>query len=124
MLKSMPRYAKFLLLALIATIFFTAGSAKLMAMPAMIAQFEHFGLPIWFMYITGVIEVLGGLLLIVPHLRIRMIGACLLTTTMAVGAGFHLTYDTATAAIPAVILMTLCASLAWNAYTHAQRIAV
>ena len=52
---------------LLCFVFLGAGSAKLTAQPMMIAQFQSFGYSIWFMYLTGAIEVTAGVLVMIPR---------------------------------------------------------
>ena len=45
------------ILATISLIFLTTGILKLLNNPLEIAQFIHWGFPLWFMYLTGVINI-------------------------------------------------------------------
>lgn len=49
-----------ILVALLSLIFLASGGAKLAGLEFEIAAFERWGYPLWFMYLTGVIEVAGG----------------------------------------------------------------
>ena len=60
--------------------FIGAGAAKLSSQAMMVAEFQTFGYSLWFMYLTGALEVVSGLLLFVP--RYAGIGAALLACTM------------------------------------------
>ena len=64
---------------------FMFGGSKLMPGEEMIANFARWGYPAWFVTVTGAIEVLGGILLLMP--KTRFYGAALLVATM-VGAIF------------------------------------
>lgn len=55
--------------ALLILIFIASGSAKLAGLEFELAAFERWGYPLWFMYFTGVVEVLGGLGLLLDKLR-------------------------------------------------------
>lgn len=46
--------------------FAAVGSAKLLGNADMIAVFEAVGIGQWFRYVTGVLDVLGAVLLVVP----------------------------------------------------------
>ena len=59
-----------LITPLITLIFVASGSAKLLGLEFELAAFERWGYPLWFMYFTGVIEVVGGLTLWVKRLRL------------------------------------------------------
>jgi putative oxidoreductase len=74
---------------LAALAFAAAGSGKLLGSPAMIALFEAIGIGQWFRYVTGSLEVLGALLLIVPGKT--AFGAVLLACVMAGAVVAHLT---------------------------------
>ena len=65
---------------LLAFVFVGAGSAKLRGDGLMIEFFVSFGYPIWFMYFTGLVEVIGAVLLLVP--RLSGIGTVLLICVM------------------------------------------
>src|SRR5688572_24056362 len=71
--------AKFLL----ALIFLAAGSAKLFGVAAMVEGFAHLGFGQWFRYVTGAVEVIAALLILVPATAV--FGALLIACTM-VGA--------------------------------------
>ena len=74
---------------LVALAFVAAGSGKLLGAPAMIALFDAVGVGQWFRYVTGSLELLGALLLIVP--RKAAFGAVLLAGVMAGAVVAHLT---------------------------------
>ena len=68
---------------LLALIFLASGLAKLASLEFELAAFERWGYPIWFMYLIGVVEVAGGVGLIIQRfsaaagaaLALMMIGA-------------------------------------------------
>jgi uncharacterized membrane protein YphA (DoxX/SURF4 family) len=87
--------------------FLGAGTAKLTAQPMMTMEFAAFGYPQWFMYVTGLIEIVGAILVVVP--RTSRIGASLLVCVM-VGAIFsHLTHGQAGMIGAPVVLLVLAA---------------
>ena len=51
---------------LVAMAFVAAGSGKLLGTADMIALFQAVGIGQWFRYVTGLLEVLGAVLLVVP----------------------------------------------------------
>lgn len=65
---------------LIALIFLSEGAAKFSERGVWLRIFEQIGLGHWFRYFTGVVEITGALLLIVP--ATRLLGAVLLACTM------------------------------------------
>jgi putative oxidoreductase len=100
---------------LVGALFLFAGGTKLApgAMQARhIEAFTRWGYPIWFMYVVGVIEVGGGLLLFIP--ATRFYAAVLLACNMIGAVVTHLRAgEMANAPVP-VILCLLCA---WVAYS-------
>lgn len=68
---------------LLALIFVASGLAKLASLEFELVAFERWGYPIWFMYLIGTIEVVGGIGLIIQRfsaaagaaLALMMIGA-------------------------------------------------
>src|ERR1700681_999828 len=74
---------------LVALAFIAAGSGKLLGSSDMIALFDAVGVGQWFRYVTGSLEVLGALLLIVPGKT--AFGAALLACVMAGAVVAHLT---------------------------------
>jgi putative oxidoreductase len=50
--------------ALLVIVFLGSGLAKLASLEYELVAFARWGYPLWFMYLTGVIEVLGGLALL------------------------------------------------------------
>lgn len=62
----------------LAAMFLTAGGSRLVGVPAMVSLFDLIGIGPWLRYVTGVIEVISGIALLVPspavfgaHERIR-----------------------------------------------------
>ena len=53
---------------LLALVFLASGAAKLAGLEFELAAFERWGYPLWFMYLTGVIEVCGGIALMIKRL--------------------------------------------------------
>lgn len=73
---------------LLALVFVNASRAKLMGEPEMVALFTAVGLGQWFRYATGILELTGAVLIMVP--RTRSIGAALLATIMLGALTAHL----------------------------------
>src|SRR4030095_12687537 len=97
--------------ALAALAFVAAGSGKLLGVPGMIALFDAIGIGQWFRYVTGSLEVLGGLLLVVPGTA--AFGAVLLAAVMAGAIVAHLTVLETAPAAP-LVLLVLTALIAWG----------
>src|ERR1700688_2287272 len=64
----------------LAVMFLMAGGSKLVGVPAMVSLFDAIGLGQWFRYVTGVVEVVSGIALLVPSAAV--FGAMLLIPTM------------------------------------------
>jgi putative oxidoreductase len=96
---------------LAALAFLAAGSGKLLGRPDMIALFDAVGIGQWFRYVTGSLEVLGALLLIVPGKT--ALGAVLLACVMAGAVIAHLTV-LHTAPTAPLVLFALTAVIAWG----------
>jgi putative oxidoreductase len=96
---------------LVALAFVAAGSGKLLGSSDMIALFDAIGIGQWFRYLTGSLEVLGALLLIVPGRA--AFGAVLLACVMAGAVVAHLAVLPAPPTAP-VVLFALTALIAWG----------
>lgn len=60
----------------VAAIFLFAGFAKLTGQPMMIDSFDKVGVGQWFRYVTGVLEIIGGVAVLIPSVSVW--GAALL----------------------------------------------
>lgn len=89
----------------LALAFGAAGTAKLVGVPMMVQNFEQIGLGQWFRYVTGLVEIAGVLLLLVP--RTGFWGGLLLGLTMLCAIATHLLVVGGTA-VPALVLALLC----------------
>jgi uncharacterized membrane protein YphA (DoxX/SURF4 family) len=65
-----------ILRGLLALVFAAAGSAKLAGAPMLVTEFDTIGLGQWFRYVTGLTEIAGAVLLILP--RTPVYGALIL----------------------------------------------
>lgn len=99
-------------LVAVALVFVASGAAKFLGAEALVTQFDRFGLPHWFMLVTGAIEIIAAAMLLLPAWKPRFLAASLLTLTMLCGAALHLRFDPPTAAIPATLLAIVTASFA------------
>jgi putative oxidoreductase len=95
-----------ILTVLVSLSFIGAGAPKLAGSAQFVETFTRFGYPLWFLYVTGFIEVLGGVLLLVP--RTATLGAGLLAGTMVGAVATHLKVgDPVTQVIPPIVLGVL-----------------
>jgi hypothetical protein len=74
--------------ALLAFLFINAAWAKLAGNPEMVALFTAVGSGQWFRYVTGILELAGAGLILVP--KTRRIGAVVLATVMLGAIMVHL----------------------------------
>jgi putative oxidoreductase len=96
---------------LIALAFGAAGAAKLAGVPQMIQIFDAIGFGQWFRYVTGAVEVLGAVLVLIPSKGFW--GGLLLSTTM-VGAVITHLFLIGGSPVPALVLGLLSAFVAWR----------
>ncbi|HET7294504.1 MAG TPA: DoxX family protein [Vicinamibacteria bacterium] len=94
----------------VAATILTTGSAKLMGVPMMVETFEHIGLGQWFRYVTGGIEVLSALALLVQGTA--ALGALVVVGTMVGAVAAHL-FVIGGSAVPAVVVLVAAAGIAW-----------
>jgi uncharacterized membrane protein YphA (DoxX/SURF4 family) len=98
------RIGAWTLQAVLAAAFLAAGFAKLAGVPFMVDLFEQIGLGQWFRVLTGVVEVVGAVALLVPGLA--SIGALWLGFTMVGAVATHL-FVLHTSPVPAIVLGVL-----------------
>jgi putative oxidoreductase len=93
----------------LAAMFLMAGGSKLAGAPAMVSLFGALGVGQWFRYVTGIIEMISGIALLVPSAAI--FGAMLLIPTMlgAVAANLFLGQSP----VPPLVLLLVAAAVAW-----------
>ncbi len=100
-----------ILSVLLALAFLSAGGMKLASGDEAGLDFEEWGYPAWFAYLTGILEVAGAVLVLIP--ATRFYGATLLAVVM-VGAVFtHVRSAQFGMVAPAVILLVLASIVAW-----------
>jgi putative oxidoreductase len=98
---------------LTAAAFLLAGAAKLSGQPVMVEMFDKIGLGQWFRYLTGGIEVVSAILLLVP--KLTPVGAGMLVCTMAGAVITHLTKIGGSPA-PAIVLGCFAAIILWGRF--------
>ena len=96
---------------LLALAFGAAGAAKLAGVPQMVQVFDAIGFGQWFRYVTGVVEVGGAVLLLVP--ASGFLGGLLMAVTMAFAVVTHLVLIGGSPA-PAIVLALLSAFVTWR----------
>jgi uncharacterized membrane protein YphA (DoxX/SURF4 family) len=91
--------------------FLMVGFFKLSGDPQMVGLFDAIGLGQWFRYLTGSLEVLGAVLLLIP--RLSGLGALLLVGTMLGAVATHL-FVVGGSPLPAIILLVVTGVVAWG----------
>ena len=91
----------------VAAVFFSVGTSKFGAHSSWIKIFDQIGLGQWFRYLTGVLQITGAALVLVP--RTFLVGIAILACTMAGAVTVWLVVFHApdNAVIPAIILIAL-----------------
>jgi uncharacterized membrane protein YphA (DoxX/SURF4 family) len=88
---------------LLALVFVGASWAKLTGNPEMVALFTAVGVGQWFRYVTGLLELTGAVLIMVP--KTRRPGAALLATVMLGALSAHLFILHVPPTAPVVLLL-------------------
>ena len=102
--------ALWILSGLLALVFLGSGGAKLAGAAAMVEMFDKLGRGQWFRYFTGLLEVAGGIGLLIP--RYAFYAAGLLAVVMVGAIIAHLTVLGTSPATP-VVLLVLSGAIAW-----------
>ncbi len=95
---------------LAAAAFLAAGGAKLAGVPMMVEIFDHIGIGQWFRVVTGLVEVVSAIALLVP--ATAAFGGLLLAVTMVFGVLTHL-FVIGGSPVPAIVLLLITATVAW-----------
>jgi putative oxidoreductase len=90
--------------------FLAAGISKLAGVTLMVQMFELIGVGQWFRYLTGGIEVVGAVLILIP--AAASYGAAALAVTMVGAIITHLFVVGGNPAIP-ILLLASTALIAW-----------
>src|SRR5712691_2043151 len=96
---------------LVALAFVAAAAGRLLGSADMIGLFDAVGVGQWFRYVTGLLELLGALLLIVPGRA--AFGSVLLAAVMVGAVTAHLTV-LHTAPTAPLVLLALAALISWG----------
>lgn len=94
-----------------AAMFLMAGFSKLSGAPQMIGLFNAIGLGQWFRYLTGAMEVIGALMLLIP--RLSGAGALLLVFVM-IGAVITHLFVIGGSPFMAIVLLVVSIIIAWG----------
>jgi putative oxidoreductase len=96
---------------LLALAFLAPSSLKLMGAPVMVELFKAVGFGQWLRYLTGILELTGVVLIVVP--KTRSIGAVLLATVMLGAIVAHL-FILHTAPTMPVVNLLLSSVVVWG----------
>ena len=103
---------------ILAVVFIASGGAKLAGLAFEVAAFERWGYPLWFMYATGLIEVVGGIGLLVK--RLAALAAFGLAVVMIGAVATHVVHAEWGMLMLASIILWLAA---WRALAGRREIA-
>jgi uncharacterized membrane protein YphA (DoxX/SURF4 family) len=92
-------------------VFAATGLAKLTSQPMVVAEFALFGIPTWFMDLTGVLEVAAAVLVVIP--RTSRIGAALIICILACAIVEHVTHGQASTGAAVFVLLLIAVALVW-----------
>lgn len=95
---------------LAAAAFLAAGAGKFAGSQQVVEVFDKLGMGQWFRYLTGALEVAGGVMLLIP--RFVFYGAALLAVVMVGAAISHLTALGGSPAA-ALVLLVVTATIAY-----------
>lgn len=110
-------------LAWLLAAFFIVGAVINCALPVSIRKdYERWGYPDWFHYVTAALELVVAALLLVP--ASRPLGAALGTAVMAAAAGTTLIHQEYGRAVAPSVVLLLTATLGWIAMPGGLRLLV
>ena len=117
-LSGVKKYGVWAISGLLTVAFMMAGGMKVAGTEEMVANFQRWGFPLFFLYVVGLSEVAGVIGLWVP--RISGLAALGLVGLMIGGVGTHLLANEANAIGPALVLGVLSAVVAWGRYPQTK----
>jgi len=89
-----------------------AGGKKLLGQEAQIDSFFRWGYPLWFFYVIGAMELVGGFCLFIPQVRFFAVWA--LSVIMVVAFVTHLQAGEISAVPVPLVILVLLFILAWG----------
>jgi putative oxidoreductase len=94
---------------IVAAFFLYVGARKLLGATMWVTIFEQTGAGQWFRYLTGLLQISGAILLLIP--RTFLVGVSVLACTMlgAIMAWIFVMHEPRSAILPAVVLTILAA---------------
>jgi len=100
-----------ILSVLLTLAFMGAAIPKLAGVQVWLAKFTNWGYPNWFPFAVGSLELLGGILLLIP--RVSILGASLLGVIMIGAAYTHLANGEGPQVLRPILMMVLLGIVAW-----------
>jgi uncharacterized membrane protein YphA (DoxX/SURF4 family) len=104
------KYLGWALSIVLAIEFFRSGYLNLMSDPKLVAAFQTFGYPHWFQVLTGALEVIAAIAVLVP--RTAFWGAILLVCIMLGALYSHLSHGQTAEIVQPLIFLVLAIALA------------
>jgi uncharacterized membrane protein YphA (DoxX/SURF4 family) len=108
----MKEIMKTILWVILAIFFLMAGGAKLLNPDAHAQDFTNWGYPLWFLYVTGIVEVGGAIGLLIP--ATRFYSTLVLMATIMGAAVTHLRAGEIGAVPVPLVLLALLILLTWT----------
>jgi len=115
------RIALWMLQIAVGAFFIMGGWSKVVGFPEMVGLFDAIGFGQWFRYVTGLLEVAGGVLLFIPG--VAAVGAVLLAGIMVGAVLTHVFLIGGSAAI-AIVLFGLSSAIAFARRDELARVAL
>jgi putative oxidoreductase len=103
----------------VAVFYFLVGADKFGSDPHWLKLFHEIGAGDWFRYFTGIVEIIGGLLVLIP--RTALIGLLVLSATMAGAVVILCLLGHAADALFPGFFFAVIAAMAWARWTSARR---
>ena len=110
--------ALWVLQVLMAAVFLVVGCSKLLGAAPMVELFETIGVGQWFRYVTGGLEIVGGIVLLIPGMA--AFAAALLACIMVGAILTHLTVLHTSPTGP-VALLAVLAIILWGRWNQIAR---
>ncbi len=102
--------ALWIMSVLLGLAFLGAGGSKLGGVEMHVDNFARWGYPSWLLYVTGAIELVCAVLVVVP--KTRFVGATALVMVMVGGAGTHVMAGELAQLVPNLVLGGMAAFIA------------
>lgn len=95
----------------LAMVFFYNGVSKILGFSHQVTQFEALGISANMLIAVGVLECLGGLMLIIPRLTVA--GAAVLGLIMLTSATLHMVHNDFTSSIRAIVIVVMLVGICY-----------